>query len=136
MTTKPKRKQAAGPAPIPHSKQPPKPVPPDAVWISATQLRNRFGARSSMWLVRKLKNDSDFPRPTYFGRLMFFEIAKLEEYEQAMVRGKFPSQNFSLKGYRRQTGKGLKFSDYPDDRAMLRMAGNHKASEWLSHQPV
>ncbi len=85
-----KRKQAAEPAlPIPNRKQAPVPPPPDAVFISAKQLRNRYGARSEMWLVRKLESDPDFPRPMYSGRLRFFRLDELERYEKlAVTRGK------------------------------------------------
>jgi hypothetical protein len=84
----PKKKSVAVPAPTIPAKQKPVPVPADAVWISAKQLLARYGNRSAMWLVRKLKMDADFPRQVYFGRLMFFEIAKLEKYErEAVTRG-------------------------------------------------
>jgi hypothetical protein len=73
-------------------KQAPVIPPPDAIWISAKQVRARYGNRSAMWLVRKLKEkmngkdnpafDPDFPHPTYFGRLMFFKIAELDQYEK------------------------------------------------------
>jgi hypothetical protein len=56
-------------------------VPVGAVYISAPQVCDRYGGRSHMWLVRKLQNDPEFPRPKYFGRLRFFEISKLEAYE-------------------------------------------------------
>jgi hypothetical protein len=60
-----------------------KPPPADARFISAPQLLNRYGGRSHMWLVRKLADDPNFPRPRYFGRLRFFEISELETYERA-----------------------------------------------------
>jgi hypothetical protein len=83
------KRQARAPAPLPASKHTPTPVPVDAVWISAKQLLARYGGRSQMWLHRKLTGDADFPKPTYFGRLMFFKIAELQSYEtEAAARGK------------------------------------------------
>jgi hypothetical protein len=46
---------------------------------------DRFGGRSEMWLVRKLKTDKDFPRPAYSGRLRFFRLDELEQYEREAV---------------------------------------------------
>ena len=64
-------------------KREPAPVPAGAVYISAPQVLARYGGRSHMWLVRKLENDPRFPRPEYFGRLKFFKISALEEYERS-----------------------------------------------------
>jgi hypothetical protein len=61
------------------------PIPPDAIWISAKQVCERYGGRSNMWLVRKLHNDSNFPKPTYFGRLQFFRLATLETYDRTVI---------------------------------------------------
>lgn len=60
----------------------PAPPPPGAKYISAPQVLSRYGGRSHMWLERKLKTDPRFPRPDYFGRLRFFQIAKLEAYDR------------------------------------------------------
>lgn len=63
--------------------------PAGAVWISAKQVLARYGGRSDMWLVRKLKADADFPKPAYSGRLRFFRLDELEAYDKAIVvRGK------------------------------------------------
>jgi hypothetical protein len=64
------------------NQRPPRPVPVDAVYISAAQVCNRYGGRSHMWLERQLQNNSEFPRPEYFGRLRFFRIVDLENYER------------------------------------------------------
>jgi hypothetical protein len=61
------------------------PIPPDAIWISARQVCQRYGGRSNMWLVRKLQGDSTFPKPTYFGRLQFFKLENLEAYDRAVI---------------------------------------------------
>jgi hypothetical protein len=66
-------------------KQAPVTPPPDAVFISAKQLRNRYGARSAMWLHRRKMSDSDFPKPTLIGRLNFYKITDVEAYERGLV---------------------------------------------------
>lgn len=75
------------PPAAPYHKSPPaapyhKSPPAGARYISAPQLLDRYGGRSHMWLVRKLAADPKFPKPVYFGRLRFFEIAALEQYER------------------------------------------------------
>lgn len=57
-------------------------VPPGAVWITAKQLCARYGGRSLMWLWRKLRDDADFPKAVYFGRLQFFNVEDMEAYER------------------------------------------------------
>ena len=64
-----------------------KPVPTGAKFATAPQVCERYGVRSQMWIWRKLRDDPNFPRPTYLGRLRFFKISELEEYEQALVVG-------------------------------------------------
>jgi predicted DNA-binding transcriptional regulator AlpA len=66
-------------------------VPDGAVFISAPQVCQRYGGRSHMWLERLLRNDPEFPRPKYFGRLRFFEIEELEAYERRRVAGRVAS---------------------------------------------
>jgi hypothetical protein len=69
--------------------------PAGAVWISAQQVLARYGGRSEMWLVRKLNKtingkdnpafDADFPQPGYSGRLRFFRLDELEQYDKKFV---------------------------------------------------
>ncbi len=61
------------------------PIPPDAIWISARQVCQRYGGRSNMWLVRKIQNDPKFPKPAYFGRLQFFRVETLETYDRTVI---------------------------------------------------
>jgi hypothetical protein len=64
-------------------KYPPSPVPAGAVWITAGQVRARYGGKSAAWLDEKVKTDPAFPKPDYFGtRLRHFNLAKLEKYER------------------------------------------------------
>lgn len=66
-------------------RRPPVPVPQDAVYISINQVRARYGNISHMWVERKIKTDPRFPQPKYFGRLRFFKISEVEEYERLCV---------------------------------------------------
>jgi hypothetical protein len=61
------------------------PIPSDAKWMTALQLRARYGGKSHMWIVRKLKNDPDFPRPSYDGRMQIFNIAEFDEYDRLLL---------------------------------------------------
>ncbi len=65
------------------SQREPAPVPATARFISAPQTCDRYGGRSHMWLERKLQKEPKFPRPKYFGRLRFFDIQELEDYERS-----------------------------------------------------
>jgi hypothetical protein len=68
--------------PTPRKIRPPE---PDAasVYLTAPQTCERYGGRSHMWLSRILSRDETFPRPYYFGRLRYFKIAELEQWERA-----------------------------------------------------
>jgi hypothetical protein len=63
----------------------PVPVPPDAKWISTKQLLARYGNRSAMWAWRKIENDPDFPKPTYFGRNQMHSVALLDAYDELII---------------------------------------------------
>ena len=51
-------------------------------YLTAAQLRQRYGNVSHMWLERRLKNDPAFPRALKLGRLRFFDEAELERWER------------------------------------------------------
>jgi hypothetical protein len=63
----------------------PPPIPQDAVYISFNQLRSRWGNPSHMFIERKIDADPKFPKPHYFGRLRFFKVSDVEEYERGCV---------------------------------------------------
>lgn len=52
-----------------------------SVYLTAPEVQNRYGV-SHMFLVRRLQTDPDFPKPIYIGRLRFFMIKELDEYEK------------------------------------------------------
>jgi hypothetical protein len=58
---------------------------PNRIWVSARQLRNRYGNRSHMWVERRLKFDADFPRPIKMGRLRFWDLDLLEAWERRRI---------------------------------------------------
>jgi hypothetical protein len=62
----------------------PVPVPPDAKFVSMKQLCARYGGRSPMWVERKLASDDRFPKPRKFGRLRFWDLQELENYERGI----------------------------------------------------
>ena len=72
--------------------------PPGAIYISATQVCQRYGGLSDMWLHRMLARDPSFPRPTYFGKRRFFRIDELIAWERASA----------LKASHRKTGRPRK----------------------------
>jgi hypothetical protein len=61
------------------------PVPADALWMTSVQLRARYGGKSHMWIVRKLRNDPDFPKPVYDGRMQQFSIKEFDEYDKLLL---------------------------------------------------
>jgi hypothetical protein len=107
QATKPKRTVPIDADLPPPKKQKLVAPPAGAVWISAQQVLARYGGRSEMWLVRKLnekingKNnpafDPDFPKPSYSGRLRFFRLDELDQYDkQIVVRGHPQPEGWSL----------------------------------------
>jgi predicted DNA-binding transcriptional regulator AlpA len=54
--------------------------------IPAAQVRERFGGVSDMWIHRRLHDDSGFPRPLYIGRLRFWRLSELIEWEDNLPR--------------------------------------------------
>lgn len=54
--------------------------------IPAGQVRKRFGGVSDMWIHRRLHDNSGFPRPLYIGRLRFWRLSELIEWEGTLPR--------------------------------------------------
>jgi hypothetical protein len=65
--------------------RPAKPIPPDAIWLTSNQVCARYGARSHMWLWRKVRNDPAFPKPRYQGRMQIFLVAEFDEYDRSLI---------------------------------------------------
>jgi hypothetical protein len=60
-------------------------VPVDAVWMSGKQVCARYGGRSHMWLFRNIKNNPDFPKPSYQGRMQIFSVAEFDAYDRKLI---------------------------------------------------
>jgi len=57
---------------------------PGEMYITAPQLRERFGGRSDVWLWRLLNdNRADFPRPVMVRGQRYFRMAEVEAWEEA-----------------------------------------------------
>ena len=54
-------------------------------YLSAGQVRARFGGRSHMWLVRRLADDADFPRPLYIAKRRYWRRDALEAWERKVA---------------------------------------------------
>jgi hypothetical protein len=52
------------------------------IFISARQVRQRYGNVSHMWIERRLAVDPEFPKPIYFGDRRYWEIVALESWER------------------------------------------------------
>jgi hypothetical protein len=62
-----------------------KPIPADALWLTSTQVRNRYGGVSAMWLWNRVEHDADFPKPAYFGNRQMFSVAELDAYDRLVL---------------------------------------------------
>jgi predicted DNA-binding transcriptional regulator AlpA len=61
--------------------------PGDQVYLTAKQVRVRYGGCSHMWIERRLKDDSGFPRPIFIGRRRFWRLDELTVWEAALPSG-------------------------------------------------
>ncbi len=58
--------------------------PPHAEFLSAAQVKARYGGVSDMWIVRKLA-DHDFPTPQTFGTpTRYWRVAELNGWDAIM----------------------------------------------------
>jgi predicted DNA-binding transcriptional regulator AlpA len=55
-------------------------------YLTANQLRERWGGCSHMFIERRISGDPDFPRPVKLGgRKRFFSLDQVEQYERKCV---------------------------------------------------
>ena len=55
---------------------------PSETYITAPQLRKRFGGRSDVWLWRLLNDEqANFPRPVIVRRCRYFPLSEIEAWE-------------------------------------------------------
>jgi predicted DNA-binding transcriptional regulator AlpA len=51
-------------------------------YLTAPQLRQRFGGRSDVWLWRLLKDErAHFPKPVIVRRCRYFPLSEIEAWE-------------------------------------------------------
>ena len=50
-------------------------------FLTAKQVRARYGDVSDMWLWRRLHDGSDFPQPTIINSRRYFRLSKLINWE-------------------------------------------------------
>jgi predicted DNA-binding transcriptional regulator AlpA len=58
--------------------------------LGIQRVRARYGDVSTMWIERRLRDDSGFPKPVYIGRLRFWRIAELQAWERTLATKRFP----------------------------------------------
>ena len=53
-------------------------------YITAPQLRARFGGRSDVWLWRLLNDErANFPKPIMVRRYRYFRLSEVERWEES-----------------------------------------------------
>jgi predicted DNA-binding transcriptional regulator AlpA len=77
-----------------YEKRPPNAAhnPDSKRYLTAAQLRWRYGNRSEMWLARIMRADPDFPRPIHIGRFRFWDLADIEAYERNLAARREPAE--------------------------------------------
>jgi hypothetical protein len=56
------------------------------VYLTAPQVRQRYGNKSDMWLWRVLREEPSFPQPIVIRRQRYFRLRDLIAYEDACRR--------------------------------------------------
>jgi predicted DNA-binding transcriptional regulator AlpA len=55
----------------------------DDYFLTAVQVRQRYGNASDMWLWRRLRDDSNFPRPIEIRKPRYWKLSELIAWERA-----------------------------------------------------
>jgi predicted DNA-binding transcriptional regulator AlpA len=55
----------------------------DDYFLTAVQVRQRYGNASDMWLWRRLRDDSNFPRPIEIRKRRYWKLSELIAWERA-----------------------------------------------------
>ena len=56
------------------------------IYLTAPQVRRRFGGKSDMWLWRILRDEPRFPRPLIIRNHRYFRLSELVEFENSSKR--------------------------------------------------
>jgi predicted DNA-binding transcriptional regulator AlpA len=60
----------------------------DDCFLTAVQVRQRYGDASDMWLWRLLRDDSNFPRPIEIRKRRYWKLSDLIAWERACVQNR------------------------------------------------
>ena len=58
---------------------------PSSTYLTASQVKQRYGGRSDMWLFRALRDDPDFPKPMKLRGQRYWRLATLVAWEEAQL---------------------------------------------------
>jgi hypothetical protein len=58
----------------------------DDYFLTAVQVRQRYGNASDMWLWRRLRDKSGFPSPIDISRRRYWKLSDLVAWERACAR--------------------------------------------------
>lgn len=56
-----------------------------STYLTAPQVRARFGGRSDTWLFRLLKAGLDFPKPMKLRGRRYWKLVELQKWEQSQA---------------------------------------------------
>jgi predicted DNA-binding transcriptional regulator AlpA len=57
-------------------------APTDGGYLTAVQVRARYGGRSDMWLWRRLEADPHFPKPMRVSGYRYWRLSELLKWEE------------------------------------------------------
>jgi predicted DNA-binding transcriptional regulator AlpA len=60
----------------------------DDYFLTAVQVRQRYGNASDMWLWRRLHDDSNFPRPIKIRKRRYWKLSELIAWERACANAR------------------------------------------------
>jgi predicted DNA-binding transcriptional regulator AlpA len=55
------------------------------LFLTAKQVKERYGGVSSTWLWRRSKDGADFPKPVKIHGRKFWEVKALEDFEKQLT---------------------------------------------------
>jgi len=58
---------------------------PSSTYLTAGQVKQRYGGRSDMWLFRAVRDDVDFPKPMKLRGQRYWRLNALVAWEEAQL---------------------------------------------------
>lgn len=55
------------------------------IFLPSAAVRARYDDASDMWIDRRLKDDSGFPKPIYIAKRRFWRVTDLETWERGLA---------------------------------------------------